>query len=202
MLSLVFVLVVFGAAIVIATHIMDRRDRRAKQEYARQPNPEYRFCPLCSYPLQRSVIADRSRLNCADCGFVHWDNPKPVTITLIPKDDGLVLIKRKLNPGAGKWALPGGFVEGFEKPAEGAAREVEEETGLTVEMDRVVGAFGARPGVNQVIFIFLAKPTTGTPHPGSDAEEVRVFKRDEVPADIAFPLHKRAIEEYFAGRLP
>src|SRR5262249_46452816 len=128
-------------------------------------------------------------------------NPKPVTITLVPKDDGLVLVKRKLNPGAGKWALPGGFIEGYEAPAAGAMREVEEETALTVEIDRVVGAFGARPGGNQVILIFITKPATGTVVAGDDAEEARVFKRDEVPADIAFPLHKRAIDEYFARKL-
>ena len=81
MWSLIFVLVAFGAAMVAYAHIYDRRERRAKQEYARQPNPEYRFCPLCGYPLLRSEVAGRSRLACADCGFVHWDNPKPVTIT-------------------------------------------------------------------------------------------------------------------------
>src|SRR4029450_3522042 len=201
MLTLIIVVLVFGVAMRASRQRYDRAEQRGKTEYARQPNPEYRFCPLCSAPLQRSEVAGRSRLNCADCGFVHWDNPKPVTITIIPKDDGLVLIKRKLNPGAGKWALPGGFIEGFEAPIAGAMREVEEETGLTVEIDRVVGAFGARPGVNQVILVFITKPATGTAVAGDDAEEVRVCKRDEIPADIAFPLHKRAIEEYFAGKL-
>jgi len=201
MLTMFLVLIAFGAVIVAISHSYDQRERRARQQYAQQPNPQYRFCPLCSVSLQLSEIAGRSRLNCAECGFVHWDNPKPVTITLVPKDDGLVLVKRKLNPGAGKWALPGGFIEGFEGPPEGARREVGEETGLPVKIARVVGAFGARPGVNQVVLVFIAEPATGTIVAGDDAEDARVFKRDEVPADIAFPLHKWAIEAYFAGKL-
>jgi ADP-ribose pyrophosphatase YjhB (NUDIX family) len=201
MLTLIIVVLVFAVAMVAIAQRFDRTEQRAKTEYAHQPNPEYRFCPLCSAPLRRSEVAGRSRLNCTDCGFVHWDNPKPVTITLVPKDDGLVLVKRKLNPGAGKWALPGGFIEGFEGPADGARREVWEETGLLVEIDRVVGSFGARPGVNQVILVFITKPASGKIVAGDDAEDARVFKRDEVPADIAFPLHKWAIEKYFDRKL-
>src|SRR4030095_15578629 len=162
MLTLIIVVLVFGVAMVAIAQRYDRAEQRGKTEYARQPNPEYRFCPLCSAPLQRSEVAGRSRLNCVDCGFVHWDNPKPVTITLIPKDDGLVLIKRKLNPGAGKWALPGGFIERFEGPGAGAMQEPEEEPALTGESDGVLVASGPRPGVTQVILVFITKPATGT----------------------------------------
>jgi ADP-ribose pyrophosphatase YjhB (NUDIX family) len=176
---------------------LDRKRREADRAYARQPNPDFRWCPFCGHRLERKDVAGRNRLSCSECGFVHWDNPKPVTITLVPMDGGLVLIRRKVNPGAGMWALPGGFIEGFEKPAEAAAREVLEETGLAVEIDRVLGAFGARPGVNQVIFLFLAKPASGTPLPGDDATEARVFKRGEIPDDIAFPLHREAIRRWF-----
>lgn len=190
-------LILVVASFVALDIALKRKRRAADQAYARQPNPEFRWCPLCGHRLKRKDVAGRSRLACLECGFVHWDNPRPVTITLVPLDGGLVLIRRKVNPGAGMWALPGGFIEGFEKPVEAAAREVLEETGLTIEIDCVLGAFGARPGVNQVIFVFLAKPASGTPVPGDDATEARVFGRDEIPDDIAFPLHREAIRRWF-----
>lgn len=201
MQALLFLL--FAAALFAADYLMERRRRQARLAYARQANAEFRYCPLCAANLYAKDVAGKTRLTCLECGFVHWDNPKPVTITLVPMDDGLVLVKRKLDPGKGLWALPGGFIEGFEKPVEGASREVLEETSLTVEIDRVVGAFGARPGVNQVIFVFLARPAQGTPVAGDDALEARVFKHDEVPWDeIAFPLHKEAIKRFFQDKLP
>lgn len=176
--------------------------RKAKRAYAQGPNPEYRYCPLCSYPLTKKMVGDHLRSTCEDCGFVHWNNPKPVTVTLVPKGDGLVLIKRKVEPRPGMWALPGGFMEEGESVEQGACREVKEETGLDVEIDRIVASFTTKKGLNQVLFLCLAKPVTGTPSPSDDALDAQVFSKNEVPEDIAFPLHQAAIERYFAGTLP
>ena len=177
--------------------------RSARRAYAQGPSAEFTYCPLCSYPLVKKMIAGRLRLSCQDCGFIHWDNPKPVTITLVPKDGGLVLVKRKVEPRAGMWALPGGFMEAGESAEEGAIREVKEETGLDVEIDRFVGSFcSTKKSLNQLLLIFLAKPTTGTPVANDDALEARVFKKDELPNEIAFPLHQKAIERFFVGTLP
>lgn len=200
-MSILTFLLVLGALFALSA-LNSRRKRQASIEYASQPNPEFRYCPLCQTDLRATDLAGKVRLSCPACRWVHWDNPKPVTITLVPLDGGLVLVKRKLNPGKGKWALPGGFIEGYEKPADGACREVFEETSLRIEIDRVVGAFGARPGINQVVLVFLAKEASGTPAAGDDAEDVRVARREDVGTlEIAFPLHQRAIEEFFKSNL-
>ncbi|NLG85482.1 MAG: NUDIX hydrolase, partial [Firmicutes bacterium] len=57
----------------------------------------------------------------------------------------VLLIKRRYEPFAGYWALPGGYLEENEPPREGAARELREETGLAALPLRALGAFGA-PG--------------------------------------------------------
>lgn len=66
--------------------------------------------------MKITEIGGRDRVVCISCEFVHWDNPKPVTATLVPMNGGIVLVKRKYEPYIGDWCLPGGFIEGHEDP--------------------------------------------------------------------------------------
>lgn len=56
----------------------------------------------------------------------------------------VVLIKRIHPPGAGAWALPGGFIDAGETTAEAAVREAEEETGIIASLRKLVGAAGRK----------------------------------------------------------
>lgn len=154
-------------------------------------------CPLCASPLATVEIGGRQRAACPNCEFVHWDNPKPVTATLVPMDGGLVLVRRKFEPYVDWWCLPGGFMEHTEHPEDSAIREVLEETGLAIEIDRLLGAHSPGRGINVVILFYLAKPTTGILTPGDDASEVRSFKQHELPENIAFDLHRRIVSKWF-----
>lgn len=154
-------------------------------------------CPLCARPLTTVEIGGRARLACSQCDFVHWDNPKPVTATLVPWESGLVLVKRKFEPYVDWWCLPGGFIEHTEDPEESAIREVYEETGLTVEIDRLLGAHSPGRGINVVILFYLAKPSNGILIPGDDASEVQAFAHHQLPDNIAFDLHRRMIGRWF-----
>ena len=51
----------------------------------------------------------------------------------------LLLVKRANPPAQGKWSLPGGRLEPGERASQGVVREVLEETGLTVSVEREVG---------------------------------------------------------------
>src|SRR6185503_13476085 len=93
-------------------------------------------CPLCASPIKTVEIGGRDRIACSVCDFVHWDNPKPVTATLVPMNEGIVLVKRKFEPFVNYWCLPGGFMECTEHPEESAIREVYEETGLHIELQQ------------------------------------------------------------------
>lgn len=157
-------------------------------------------CPLCASILKVAAIGGKDRLVCVSCEFVHWDNPKPVTATLVPMEGGLVLVKRKFEPFVDDWCLPGGFIEAREHPEESAVREVLEETGLTIELDKLVGAYSPGRNINVIILVYLAKPTNkGILAPGDDASEVKVFRQHETPQNIAFELHRRFIHKWFAG---
>ena len=74
----------------------------------------------------------------------------------------MLLIKRRFEPLAGRWSLPGGALEVGETLAEGLAREMKEETGLDVEVGPVVDVFDritrdeqGRPRFHYVLVDFL-----------------------------------------------
>lgn len=159
--------------------------------------PHLNSCPLCTKILKTLAIGGRDRLACGACEFVHWDNPKPVTATLVPSDGGIVLVKRKFEPFIDDWCLPGGFMEAREQPEESAIREVYEETGLEVDINKLLGAFSPGKGINVLILFYLAKRARGRMKAGDDASEVRVFKRSELPSNICFDLHRKMIQQFF-----
>jgi ADP-ribose pyrophosphatase YjhB (NUDIX family) len=87
----------------------------------------------------------------------------------------LLMIKRGHEPGAGLWSIPGGRIEPGESDAEAVVREMIEETGLTVEVGRLIGRV-QRPGLNGAVIDirdYAATVTGGTLRPGDDAADAR-----------------------------
>jgi 8-oxo-dGTP diphosphatase len=96
----------------------------------------------------------------------------------------LLLIKRGHEPGAGLWSLPGGRIEPGETDAEALAREMLEETGLTVEPGRLLGRV-QRPGLGGAILDirdYAATVTGGTLRAGDDAADARWAGAEELAA--------------------
>ena len=74
----------------------------------------YRFCPRCGGPLERRLLkaTEPERLVCTRCGFVFYLDPKIAVGTIIRDAIGrLVLVRRAIEPGYGKWVFPGGYVD-------------------------------------------------------------------------------------------
>jgi ADP-ribose pyrophosphatase YjhB (NUDIX family) len=85
------------------------------------------------------------------------------------------MIKRGHEPGAGLWSIPGGRIEPGESDAEAVVREMIEETGLTVEVGRLIGRV-QRPGLNGAVIDirdYAATVTGGTLRAGDDAADAR-----------------------------
>lgn len=119
---------------------------------------------------------------------------------IIEIDEGGIVLVRRLNPPPG-WALPGGFVEAGETVEESAVREAREETRLDVELVRQFHTYSdperdPRGHTVSVVFVGHAR---GTPRADSDAADVGIFYRDELPQPLAFD-HGQILADYFAGR--
>ena len=106
------------------------------------------------------------------------ETPKLMVDVVIPSEDGVVLVRRGSEPFEGQWALPGGFVEVGETVHEAAVREAAEETGLAVEVSRLVGVYSEPdrdPRGHNVSVAFLVRVLGGQMEAASDAVEAEVL---------------------------
>jgi ADP-ribose pyrophosphatase YjhB (NUDIX family) len=97
----------------------------------------------------------------------------------------VVLIRRRFEPLAGQWSLPGGMLEIGEALEEGAAREVREETGLEVSVgpmietfDRITRDEAGRVKYHFVLVDFLCRAVSGQLRAGSDVDAVALVSPD------------------------
>ena len=82
------------------------------------------------------------------------------------------------------WEIPGGRWEDHETPWEAVVREVEEETGLKVEVEKIT-SLGSRPSRQDLVFTFLCRIVDGTMHPTAEADQIRYFPFEAFPSNIA-----------------
>lgn len=99
-------------------------------------------------------------------------------------DDGrVILLKRAQKDRAhGLWILPGGHVDQGEVAEEAALREVAEETGLQVELDRLLGVY-TYPGNPVLLIVYLAHPIGGELLAGQEALDIALFDPAQIPWD-------------------
>jgi 8-oxo-dGTP diphosphatase len=164
------------------------------------------FCTQCTTRLEERAVGpgDKRVPVCPRCGAVHWIDPKLAAGCLIVRDGRVLLVKRAIDPGIGRWTFPGGHVDRGETIEQAALRETREECGANAVIADLLGLF-SYPGRPVVIAVYRAELSDGSPEPyaGDETLEVGWFTSEDVQslplafrsvADSLSKLFGRAIE--------
>lgn len=162
-----------------------------------QANAPFSFCNRCgsAYPPGSSFPK-----SCGRCSQTIYKNPLPVAVALIPCETGLLGVTRGIQPGYGKDALPGGFMEVNETAEQAAARETLEETGLSLDASVFKYAGSAFNAHGNLMLFYkadiepIALPTL---IPNDETLALRVIQPGD---ELAFPLHAAAVQTWFDER--
>ena len=169
-----------------------------------QHEPSFTFCPICGGALESRLLkaGEPERLVCRidACGFVFYLDPKVAVGTIIVDELGrLLLVRRAIEPGYGKWVFPGGYVDRGEAVRAAAVREAREESGLDVRLDRLLNVY-SYPGRAPVIIVFAATMTGGSVECDDEGLEARFFEPAHIPWDnLAFRSTHEALLEFIGA---
>jgi NAD+ diphosphatase len=166
----------------------------------------FRFCPQCA--AAGGSVTERT-FDCAACGFhLHFNATVSASALVVrPHDGALLFIRRARQPAQGKLAVPGGFIDPWERAEVALVRELTEEVGLPVER---VTFFSSHPNdyhYKGLIYpvcdlFFVAHPTHETLSLADDeATEALWLAPEAIDLDeLAFPSMRAAIALYREGR--
>ena len=164
----------------------------------------YRFCLRCGGPLERRLLksTEPERPVCLQCGFVLYLDPKIAVGTIIRQAaERIVLVRRAIEPGYGKWVFPGGYVDRGEPLTVAAVREAREECGLHVRLDGLVNIY-SYAGRTAVVVVYAATAIGGTLCVDEECRETAEFATPEIPwEELAFHSTQEALRDYLAGIL-
>ncbi len=114
------------------------------------------------------------------------DRPIVGVGAVVVQGDRALVVRRATEPLKGEWSIPGGMLELGEKLREGIAREVLEETGLTVEVGEVLDVFDSifpdaegRTQYHFVLIDFLCRPVGGELKASSDVSDAKWVTSEE-----------------------
>lgn len=161
------------------------------------------FCSHCGSSRVVLRIPDGDHLPrhvCADCGTIHYRNPKIVVGCLPEWGDRILLCRRAIDPRQGLWTLPAGFLENGETLSAGAMRETLEEADARVELLDLYTVINL-PQIGQIYMMFRSRLLDLDYGPGPESLEVQLFREEEVPWEqLAFRTIGRTLRNFFLDR--
>jgi ADP-ribose pyrophosphatase YjhB (NUDIX family) len=163
-----------------------------------------KFCSECAHPVTQLIPDGDNRLRyvCPQCGAIHYQNPKLVLGSIpIWEQDGqlkILLCKRAIEPRAGYWTLPAGFMENDETTEDAAIRETVEEAGAHIALHELFILLNIAHA-HQVHLFYRATLLDLDYAAGPESLDVRLFTEEEIPWDeLAFPTITKTLRLFLA----
>ena len=159
-----------------------------------------RYCLKCGESVERKTEGNFLRYVCPSCGFVNFQNPKPCVTAVIVRDEKVLLTRRSIEPGLGKWDLPGGFMEKGEHPHDALKREIHEELGVDLSSYKLLDFFmdeygdGGDSTLNIAFICQIEKDPWINDH--TEFDEIRWFDFNNIPGAVAFQNVTDILEAY------
>lgn len=149
------------------------------------------FCSFCGVRFD----TDTWPRTCGSCKRMTWRNPLPVVVALTPVGKGILTVRRSIEPGKGKLALPGGYVDFGETWQEALVRELREETEALVDPAKIE-FYGIRSSTTRTTLLIFGKtPSVSLPESFTPNEEVSELVVLTEPVELAFPTHTEMVRK-------
>ena len=117
-----------------------------------------------------------------------------ITGVLFTINSEVVLVQRNLEPQRGKWTFPAGFVDRGEKVENAAIREVFEETGFIVELDKLVGVYSQEDDPI-ILIVYSGHIVGGERTDNSEVQSIQTFPLHKLPV-LAFDRDRKIIQDW------
>lgn len=112
---------------------------------------------------------------------------------IVVRDDGRVLVIKRDD--SGHWEAPGGVLELDESFEAGVRREVLEETGIEVAVERLTGVYkNLIHGI--VALVYRCRPAAGEPHTTDEAREIRWMTKEEAQSAMVPAFGVRVLDAF------
>lgn len=127
---------------------------------------------------------------------MYFWNPASAVAGAVLDGPRVLMIRRRIEPHRGAWALPAGYQEIDEDPRDSLRREVREETGLEVEVGELFDAVWVPddPRKPANVLVYLCTPAGGVLRAGSDASEAAWFDLNDLPEEVGFENRERILD--------
>ena len=155
-------------------------------------------CLKCGKSLKTQKEDKFDRWVCGACGWTYYNNPRPCVTAVIGQDGKVLLTRRAMDPGKGKWDLPGGFMEPGEHPESALAREICEELQCGLKSTEFLGFYPDVYGKDDIPIFNIAYccHTEGEIVPCQEEfQEIHWFGPDELPDEFAFASVRVMLED-------
>ena len=154
----------------------------------------------CSFCGSRFTASGTWPRQCRNCGNKSYLNPVPVVVVLLPVAEGIVVIRRNIEPQKGTLTLPGGYIDLGETWQEAGRRELQEETGIEIAGSEL-SLYDVMNGLDGTLVVFglaAQQPRTSLqPFSSKETQEVILIDR---PIELGFSMHTLVVARYFADK--